>query len=358
LSSFGVCEKSTIFVKKVEEEQKIDDKDSGTISEEEFKKQAQMRVQSRFYDRLGLGMIKEEEDGDEEANNGSGVGNGTFRKWTREGAEGDPGARSPDERSFKQSALKKSMSDVPVDTIIDEVKNGNMEKISVLLELSKKDREDVRDLLNTSSKGGWTPLHYAIYYGKTVILKDFIEKGANVNAKTDEGWTPLILAIHLKNVETVKLLLKTPTIDLNQVTSQGSAVHVAAKAGIPEIITMLVRAGCDTLIKDTEGRTVFDLELEEDIQGLLLKTSNGKQSIEEEEKNPSILQQSPQANGAAKVDGKGASTRPMKPPILKGLVFKTGDLKITLNKRYLVVNPDEGTLVRYKSPQEYPLKPM
>ena len=47
-----------------------------------------------------------------------------------------------------------------------------------------------------------------------------------------------------------------------------------------------------------------------------------------------------------------------KPPIYMGWVWKTGGLIFNVQERFIVVDPEEGTLIRYKKREHYPFKPM
>lgn len=49
--------------------------------------------------------------------------------------------------------------------------------------------------------------------------------------------------------------------------------------------------------------------------------------------------------------------RPPKPPIVKGFIEKTG-LFFRVARRYFVVNPDDGTFIRYKRFEDYPFQPL
>ena len=56
---------------------------------------------------------------------------------------------------------------------------------------------------------GWTPLHYAVYYGHKEIAELLIAKSADVNARTkSDGDTPLDFSIRNKHTETTDLLRK------------------------------------------------------------------------------------------------------------------------------------------------------
>lgn len=47
-----------------------------------------------------------------------------------------------------------------------------------------------------------------------------------------------------------------------------------------------------------------------------------------------------------------------KPAIVKGYLYKIGNSGFRLNKRFFVLNGDEGTLIRFACEQDYPLKPL
>ena len=50
---------------------------------------------------------------------------------------------------------------------------------------------------------------------------------------------------------------------------------------------------------------------------------------------------------------------PLKPPIVRGWMYKkSGPFMLKLKERYFVMNPDEGTFIRYKKKEDYPNKPM
>jgi ankyrin repeat protein len=55
---------------------------------------------------------------------------------------------------------------------------------------------------------GYTPLHKASLYNFIEIAKFLIEKGANVEAKDDKGWTPLHSVSYKDNIEIAKLLIE------------------------------------------------------------------------------------------------------------------------------------------------------
>ena len=48
---------------------------------------------------------------------------------------------------------------------------------------------------------------------------------------------------------------------------------------------------------------------------------------------------------------------PPKPPIVMGWLYKTGPLIFNIKKRFFVLDPHDGTFIRFKSKEDYPLKP-
>ena len=82
-----------------------------------------------------------------------------------------------------------------------------------------------------------------------------IQKGADVNAKTDQGATPLVFAVSNNNEASVKTLLKYDPI-LEEVTvNNETALLIAVKNRNFTITETLLRAGADVNWKDSHGAT-------------------------------------------------------------------------------------------------------
>jgi uncharacterized protein len=77
---------------------------------------------------------------------------------------------------------------VESEIIFETVKNGDLTKIKELVSKSPR-------LVNVKNKYGETPLHWAVFRGKTRISKFLIKNDADINAKDAIGDAPLDIAI-------------------------------------------------------------------------------------------------------------------------------------------------------------------
>ena len=102
---------------------------------------------------------------------------------------------------------------VPDISIHDAAEEGNIEAV----------KQHIAAGTDVNAKdGGWTPLHQAAYKGHKEIAELLIEKGAGVDAKTDDGLTPLRLTIlHFATTKEMVELLITNGADVNAMTDDG-----------------------------------------------------------------------------------------------------------------------------------------
>ncbi len=93
--------------------------------------------------------------------------------------------------------------------------------------------------------------------GYTSEIERLINKGADVDAETNEGATPLIFAVGNNKTDAVRTLLQyNPTID--QVTRNSETpLLIAVKNGNLEISEILIRAGADIRYTDRHGATAL-----------------------------------------------------------------------------------------------------
>ena len=93
----------------------------------------------------------------------------------------------------------------------------------------------------------------AVFWGKTKDLKPILERGANINAKTEHNYTPLMFASVYNNAVTVKFLVENGA-DMNLKNINGeSALYLASltcdKPVISTLITKGAKKGCLSLPK-------------------------------------------------------------------------------------------------------------
>ncbi|XP_070603744.1 oxysterol-binding protein-related protein 1 isoform X1 [Erythrolamprus reginae] len=122
--------------------------------------------------------------------------------------------------------------------LLHDARNGKNEEVRQLLENMKKGEI----IFNINCKGrsksnfGWTPLHLACYFGHTVVVKDLLEAGADVNVLNDMGDTPL---------------------------------HRASFTGRKEVVMLLLECDADTFIVNGNGQTAKEVTHDKEIREML-----------------------------------------------------------------------------------------
>lgn len=114
--------------------------------------------------------------------------------------------------------------------------------------------------LNVKSNEGYTPLFLAIQCDCTDIVDLLLSNGADVNIKSNKGDTPLTFAIkYSRSMDIVKLLLNR--VDVNAKTNIGrTALHLACCYRQKELFRLLIQKGADLSIQDNNGWTPLSLK--------------------------------------------------------------------------------------------------
>ncbi len=97
-------------------------------------------------------------------------------------------------------------------------------------------------------------------------------------------------------------------------------------------------------LKNDEGFNALELCINDEICKLLQDKIN-----ERFENKEQTLSNSPTFESA--------QYAPPKTPIAMGWLFKTGPLIFNIKRRFFVLDPYDGTFIRFKSREDYPLKP-
>ncbi|MBW7992221.1 MAG: hypothetical protein FVQ84_19710 [Planctomycetes bacterium] len=138
--------------------------------------------------------------------------------------------------------------------LCNAAEEGNIEKVKSLI-ASGAD-------VNSKSKYGDTPLHYAAKHGHKLVAELLIESGAEVNAKNKLSETPLHLAAENGYKDVVKALIAGGA-DVNaEAGYRGTPLHKAAFYGHRDVAELLVAAGTDINVSRPDGLTSLHVALQ------------------------------------------------------------------------------------------------
>jgi len=113
--------------------------------------------------------------------------------------------------------------------------------------------------LNAPDSYGYTPLKRAIQSYNADAVKALLEGGANPNTKDADSSTPLMLACMSSQKDMVAALLAAKA-DLKLTNHAGwTVLHCAVQVGQAEIAEMLINAGADVNAKDRSGQTPLSI---------------------------------------------------------------------------------------------------
>lgn len=142
-------------------------------------------------------------------------------------------------------------------------------------------------------------------------------------------------------------IVSSTKVDLDLKTNRGTALHLACRLNKVGFVKSLIEAACDCEVKNADGYMPVDLTSNEEIISLFRK----KYERDLKRKNDS------EAVSQVNFSNMAEQKCPEKPPIVKGEMYKIGRFGFNLNKRFFMLNAEEGTLIRFKSRKDFPLKP-
>jgi ankyrin repeat protein len=103
-------------------------------------------------------------------------------------------------------------------------------------------------------------IYNAVDRGNIEAVKQHIAAGTDVNARDDRtGWTPLHWAVRFGRKEVAELLIaKGADVNAKQAVEGETPLHLATWDGYKEIAELLINNGADVNAKDEDGRTPLD----------------------------------------------------------------------------------------------------
>lgn len=157
-------------------------------------------------------------------------------------------------KTDEAKAIAATRSDLDV---LEAAAIGDVERLRALLD------EDP-SLANAWSDDGFTPLHYAAFFGQPEAAKLLIERGADLEARSTNrefalDAAPLHSAVAARERGTIEVLLDAGA-DVNAVQHGGfTPLLEAAQTGQAEVVELLLERGADPDAKLDDGRTATDL---------------------------------------------------------------------------------------------------
>jgi len=118
-----------------------------------------------------------------------------------------------------------------------------------------------RGLLARANQHGFRLLHYAAWYGRSDLVGELLDRGADIHARDNIGYDALMNACFSDHADLamVTLLLDRGANLLAVNNDAKSALHNAARNGNMDKCLLLLSRGADLMAVNKWGRTALDL---------------------------------------------------------------------------------------------------
>ena len=101
-------------------------------------------------------------------------------------------------------------------------------------------------------KMGFSPFHYACYFGQKEAAEFLMRKGADIRLATRNGYNSILVAAWRGHTPIVKMLLEEG-IPAGTAVCGYSVLHAAASAGQNDMVQLLISKGVDVNTRDRDG---------------------------------------------------------------------------------------------------------
>ncbi|RDD43947.1 Transient receptor potential cation channel subfamily A member 1 [Trichoplax sp. H2] len=137
-------------------------------------------------------------------------------------------------------------------------------------------------LLNSLGERSRTPLHIAVSYGHSTVVKTLLENGAETEKRDGSYLTPLEIAASKGHQEILECLLNSRA-SVNSINFHGeTALHIAAATGHANSIKLLLDHGAEVSFVNNEDRTCLDIAIEnmrKDAAMVIVTHKQGKRDL-------------------------------------------------------------------------------
>lgn len=117
------------------------------------------------------------------------------------------------------------------------------------------------DLYAAENEFGFTPIHQAVFDGRTEIVKLLLASGVDANLKTKDGDSVLHMAAINGKLETLTLLLDHKAMVNARGIGALTPLHRAIRTGKKDAIVLLIESGADVNLIDEKGDSALSMAL-------------------------------------------------------------------------------------------------
>lgn len=138
-----------------------------------------------------------------------------------------------------------------VEVFFDDCYNDHLDVVMTRLQADS-------NLVRSRRIGNRTPLHQAAFGGAHRVVALLIDRGADVNARTEFDWVPLHYAAASESGKIAELLIDNGA-NLDIANDDGlTPLHFAVDFGNVQMVRLLLAGGANVNTRDREGRTPLD----------------------------------------------------------------------------------------------------